>query len=91
MDTETISAAVPMIISLLLILGLLVICAFAAKKLRARAGMDKAVGAMKISVVSSRSLGMQQSLVVAETNGEYFLLGVGKGGITLISRLGVHA
>lgn len=90
MDTETISAAVSVIISLLVILGLLVGCAFLAKRFRNRLGIDKAAGAMKISILSTRSLGVQQSLVVAEANGECFLLGVCKGGVTLISRLNSH-
>lgn len=87
MDTETISAATSMIVSLLVILGLLIVGAFLAKRVRGRLGADKAAGGMKISILSTRSLGLQQSLVVAEANGEYFLLGICKGGITLISRL----
>lgn len=90
MDTETISAATSIIVSLLIILGLLVVCAFLAKRVRLRLGGDKAAGGMRISILSTRSLGLQQSLVVAEANGEYFLLGVCKGGITLISRLDGH-
>lgn len=90
MDTETMSAAVSVTVSLLVILGLLVGLAFVAKRFRGRLGVDKALASMKISVLSTRSLGLQQSLVVAETNGEYFLLGVCKGGITLISRLNSH-
>lgn len=90
MDTETISAATSMVVSLLVILGLLVALAFFVKKFRMRPGVDKAALDMKISILSSRSLGVQQSLVVAETNGQYFLLGVCKGGITLISHLDRH-
>lgn len=90
MDTETFSAAASMVVSLLVILGLLFAFAFFIKKFRTRLGVDKIAGDMKISVLSSRSLGMQQSLVVAETNGQYFLLGVCKGGITLISHLDRH-
>lgn len=90
MDTETISAAASTIASLLVILGLLVGCAFLAKRFRARLGADKTNGHMKISILSAKSLGMQQSLVVAEAAGQYFLLGICKGGITLISRLDHH-
>ena len=90
MDTETVSASVSVIISLLVILGLLAGFAFFVKRFRNRLGIDKVAGGMKISVLSTRSLGIQQSLVVAEANGEYFLLGVCKGGITLISRLNSH-
>lgn len=90
MGTETISAAISMIVSLLVILGGLVICAFLIKKYKNRVGIDKASGGMRISILSTRSLGMQQSLVVAEADGKYFLLGVCKTGITLISRLDDH-
>lgn len=89
-DSETVSAAISMIVSLLVILGGLVVCAFLIKKYKNRVGLDKTSGGMKISILSTRSLGMQQSLVVAEADGKYFLLGICKAGITLISRLDSH-
>lgn len=88
MNTEIISAASSTILSLLIILGLLVICAYFAKRfLRYQNGNKKASGTMLISILCSRSLGAQQNLVVAEANGQIFLLGVSRNGITLISRL----
>lgn len=90
MDTETISAATSMVISLLVILGLLVGCAYLAKRFRTRLGVDKTNSNIKISILSTKTLGMQQSLVVAEADGQRFLLGVSKGAIELISRLDHH-
>lgn len=91
MDTEIISAASSTILSLLVILGLLVICAYFAKRfLRHQNGSKKANGTMLISILCSRPLGAQQNLVVAEAKGQIFLLGVGRNGITLISRLEHH-
>lgn len=90
MDAITISTATSMIISLLVIFALLFIFAFFVKKYRLRLGVAKSYSNINISVLSTFSLGLQQSLVVAEADGQRFLLGVFKGGITLISQLDRH-
>lgn len=88
MDTEITSAAASTILSLLLILGLLAVCAYFAKRfLRPQFINKKTNMAMSISILCSRSLGGQQNLVVAEAMGKIFLLGVSRNGVTLISRL----
>ncbi|MGE4481087.1 FliO/MopB family protein [Acidocella sp.] len=90
MDTETISAAASTIASLLMILGLLAGLAFVARRWRARMPGSQAGGNMPVSILSSRPLGGQHSLVVAEAGGRRFLLGVSRGGVSLIDRLDAH-
>ncbi|MBU6418132.1 MAG: flagellar biosynthetic protein FliO [Proteobacteria bacterium] len=90
MDTETISGAASTIASLLIILGLLTGLAFLARRFKGRLPGSKVGGNMPVSIISSRPLGGQQSLVIAEADGQRFLLGVSRGGIALISRLSPH-
>jgi flagellar biogenesis protein FliO len=90
LETETISDAASTIASLLIILGLLVGLAFLARRLKGRIPGSKAGGNMPVSILSSRQLGGQQSLVIAEADGQRFLLGVSRSGIALISRLSPH-
>ncbi len=90
MDTETISGAASTIASLLVILFLLAGLAFLARRLRGRVPGSKAGGNMPVAVLSSRPLGGQHSLVIAEADGQRFLLGISRGGIALISRLDAH-
>jgi flagellar biosynthetic protein FliO len=90
LDTETISGAASTIASLLIILGLLTGLAFLARRFKGRLLGSKAGGNMPVSILSSRPLGGQQSLVIAEADGQRFLLGVSRGGIALISRLNPH-
>ncbi|WP_298222532.1 flagellar biosynthetic protein FliO [Acidocella sp.] len=90
MDTETISGAASTIASLLIILGLLAGLAFLARRFKGRLPGSKAGGNMPVSILSSRPLGGQQSLVIAEAEGQRFLLGISRGGIVLISRLDAH-
>lgn len=90
MGTETISGAASTIASLLLILGVLVACAYLAKRFRAARDHHKNSSNMNISILGARSLGGQQSLLIAEVGSERFLLGASRSGITLISRLDHH-
>lgn len=90
MDTETISGAASTLASLLVILFLLAGLAFLARRLRGRMPGGKAGGNMPVSILSSRPLGGQHNLVIAEAAGQRFLLGVSRGGIALISRLDAH-
>jgi flagellar biogenesis protein FliO len=89
-DSETISAAASTIASLLVLLGLLAGLAFLVRRLRGRIPGNQAGGKMPVSILSSRPLGGQQSLVVAEADGQRFLLGVSRNGIALISRLNAN-
>lgn len=90
MDTESISGAASTIASLLIILFLFVGLAFLARRLKGRIPGSKAGGNMPVAILSSRPLGGQHSLIVAQADGQRFLLGVSRGGIALISRLGAH-
>ncbi|MBU6396813.1 MAG: flagellar biosynthetic protein FliO [Rhodospirillales bacterium] len=90
MDTETISGAASTIASLLILLGLLAALAFLARRFKGRFPGSKAGGNMPVSILSSRPLGGQHSLVIAEADGQRFLLGVSRGGIALITRLETH-
>ena len=90
MDTETISGAASTIASLLILLGLLAALAFLARRFKGRFPGSKTGGNMPVSILSSRPLGGQHSLVIAEADGQRFLLGVSRGGIALITRLETH-
>ena len=90
MDTETISGAASTIASLLILLGLLAALAFLGRRFKGRFPGSKAGGNMPVSILSSRPLGGQHSLVIAEADGQRFLLGVSRGGIALITRLETH-
>ncbi|MDE2458768.1 MAG: flagellar biosynthetic protein FliO [Rhodospirillales bacterium] len=90
MDTETISGAASTIASLLILLGLLAALAFLARRFKGRFPGSKAGGNMPVAILSSRPLGGQHSLVIAEADGQRFLLGVSRGGIALITRLETH-
>jgi len=73
--------------SLLAIFLLLGGAALLLRRFRARLpGSMKLQGA--ISIVASRPLGGQHTLVVAEVEGEKFLLGVSRNGMTALGRLG---
>ncbi len=85
MDGASLSAAASTIAALLGILFVLAGAAYALRRLRGRL---PGAGSGAISVLSSRALGAQQSLIVAEAEGQRFLLGVSRNGITIISRLG---
>ena len=90
MDTETISGAASTIASLLILLGLLAALAFLGRRFKGRFPGSKTGGNMPVSILSSRALGGQHSLVVAEADGQRFLLGISRGGISLITRLDAH-
>jgi flagellar biogenesis protein FliO len=89
-DSTSISAAASTIASLLAMLFLLAGVAFLLRRLRARlpGGDTKMQGA--ISIIASRPLGGQHSLIIAEAAGTRFLIGVSREGMTAIGRLNAH-
>lgn len=90
MDGANLSAAASTLASLLAILLVLAGAALLLRRLRARlpgAGV-KIQGA--ISILSSRPLGGQHSLIIAEAEGARFLIGVSREGMTAIGRLNAH-
>jgi len=91
MDTASLSSAASSIAALLVILFLLAGAVFLARRLRGSAwGQRLNAAAQPISILSTRPLGGQHSLVIAEAEGQRFLLGVSRGGITAIGRLSSH-
>lgn len=87
MDSITIYTFTSVIISLFVIFSFLFLFSFFVKKYKIRLGKSKAFSDINISILSNISIGLQQSLVIVEADGHRFLLGVFKGGITLISQL----
>ncbi|MBB5373729.1 flagellar biosynthetic protein FliO [Acidocella aromatica] len=91
MDTASLSSAASSIAALLVILFVLVGAAFLLRRLRGTAWGQKLNAATQpISVLATRQLGAQHSLVIAEAEGQRFLIGVSRGGITAIGRLCGH-
>jgi flagellar biogenesis protein FliO len=91
MDTASLSSAASSIAALLVILFVLAGAAFLLRRLRGTAwGQKLSATAQPISVLATRPLGGQHSLVIAEAEGQRFLIGISRGGITAIGRLGDH-
>ncbi|MCB5945815.1 flagellar biosynthetic protein FliO [Acidocella sp. KAb 2-4] len=87
MDTASLSSAAALLVILFVLAG----AAFLARRLRGSAwGQKLNAAAQPISILATRPLGGQHSLVIAEAEGQRFLLGVSRGGITAIGRLSSH-
>jgi len=78
------------IISLLVIFGLLIIVTILLHRFRNTA-WGKRAGASPITLVASRPLGGQHSLIIAEVAGERFLIGISRNSMTAIARLDDNA
>jgi flagellar biogenesis protein FliO len=89
-DSIGLSAASSTLASLLAILALLAGAAFVARHLRARLPGGDTKPQAAISIVASRPLGGQHSLIIAEAAGSRFLIGVSRTGMTAIGRLDAH-
>jgi LPXTG-motif cell wall-anchored protein len=89
MDGTALPEAGSTIASLLAIFLILGGAAFLLRRFRARLpGVAKLPGS--INIVSSRPLGGQHTLVVAEVEGIKILIGVSRNGITTLARLGAN-
>lgn len=89
MDGASLSAAASTLASLLAILFVVAGAAFFLRRVRAKLpGHAKMQNT--INITTSRALGGQHSLVIAEVEGQRFLLGLSRTGITAIGRLGAH-
>ncbi len=87
MDGNSLSAAASTIAALL---GLLFLAAGAAhllRRWRVQLPARGSNGQSLIRIISSRPLGVQQSLIIAEADGVRFLIGVSRSGITAIGQL----
>jgi flagellar biogenesis protein FliO len=60
------------------------------RRLRGTAWAQRATAQTAIKVISSRPLGGQNTLVIAEAEGQRFLIGVSRHGISAIGRLDGH-
>lgn len=90
MDSASLSAAASTLASLLAILFVLAGAALLLRRFRAKLPGGAANMQAPISIIASRPLGAQQSLIIAEAEGCRFLLGISRGGIVTIGRLGSH-
>jgi flagellar biogenesis protein FliO len=75
-------------ISLAVILLLLTLAAWAARRLRSRGFSLSAGRATQIAIIATRIVGPQASLLIVEAEQRRFLVGTGRGGITAITPLG---
>lgn len=74
-------------VSLFLILALLAVAAWLARKVRAR-GLGGVMNVeAPIRILATRRLGVQSSLLIVDVAGQRFLVGNGRGGITAIGQL----
>ena len=76
-------------LSLLVILALLAGAAWLAKRLRETRGVLRRGNGPQISIIASRAIGPQASLMIVEAEGQRFLIGAGRGGVTAIGALNV--
>lgn len=72
-----------MIVAMLVILCLIIVCAWLLKRISGRVGFNNKL----INVQSVSSLGVKEKLVVVEVNGHYLLLGVTPHQISLLKEL----
>jgi flagellar biogenesis protein FliO len=87
-DTASIGSAASTIASLLAILGVLTGAAFVLRRLRGTAwGRKLNAATSPITLLATRPLGGQHSLVIAEAEGKRFLIGISRTGMTAIGRL----
>jgi flagellar protein FliO/FliZ len=73
----------PMVLSLVLVLGLLAAAAWVVR----RAGLAPRAGGGALRIVSQLALGPRERLVLVEAGDRWFLLGVGSGGVRRVGTL----
>ena len=73
--------------SLFIILGLLAAFWFAARKLRGARGVQRNARPAPINIIATRGLGVQSALLIVEAEGQRFLIGTSRAGITAIGAL----
>lgn len=87
MSGASLTATASTLASLLAILFALAGAVWLAKRLRGRLPGGGAHASAAISIISSRPLGGMHSLIIAEADGQRFLIGLSRGQITTIGRL----
>jgi len=78
------SSLIQVLLALGVTVGLLLLCAFAARRLMG--GLQRGDG--QIEIVAVKALGSRERLVLVEVAGEATLLGVSPSGITALRELG---
>lgn len=81
------SSIISSLASLIVIFGVLIGATFLVRRLRGTAWGQRAAAQTQIKLIASRPLGGQNTLVIAEAEGQRFLIGVSRGGIAAIGRL----
>jgi flagellar biogenesis protein FliO len=74
-------------VSLVVIFGALIGATFLLRRLRGTAWGQRTTTQTQIKLIASRPLGGQNTLVIAQAEGQRFLIGVSRGGIAAIGRL----
>jgi flagellar biogenesis protein FliO len=87
MDGTSLSTAANTIASLLVILFVLAAAAYALRRFGNRQTGATTTTQSSISIISTRPLGGQLSLVITEAEGARFLIAISRTGITTIGRL----
>ncbi len=82
-----ISSFVPTLISLAVILGVLFAVGLVLRRLRDGSWSRPGAGAARIRILAARPVGWQSSLLIVEADGQRFLVGAGRNGLTAIGAL----
>lgn len=90
MDSSGIGIVASSLGSLGVIFVVLIGVTFGLRRLRGTAWGQRAAAQTHIKVIASRPLGGQNTLVIAEAEGQRFLIGVSRHGIAAIGRLNEH-
>jgi flagellar biogenesis protein FliO len=73
--------------SLLVIFGVLIAATLLVRRLRGSAWSQRNADQAQIKLIASRPLGGQNALLIVEAQGQRFLIGAGRNGMTSIGRL----
>jgi flagellar biogenesis protein FliO len=81
------SEVIPVVLSLIVILGFLLAMAYLARRWQAGGRIRGQRGPAAVRIVAAQAIGWQSSLQIVEADGQRFLIAAGRGGITAIGRL----
>jgi flagellar biogenesis protein FliO len=90
MDSSWWQLAASSLVSISVIFGGLFGVTFLLRRLRGTGWRQRGAGQSPIHIAAARGLGGQNTLVIAEVEGQRFLLGVSRGGISTIGRINGH-
>jgi flagellar biogenesis protein FliO len=81
------SDVLSVLVSLIVILGFILAAAYAARRWRIGAPLRARGGDARIRLITAQAIGWQSSLQIVEADGQRFLIGASRAGITAIGRL----